>query len=139
LYIFVQSWWALWDLNAVPSWNQLYFTIIVLIPCAMFGATELLLPMGASNETDWRTHFFQVRRWFFAMLMAFTLLATLQSHVLLGVPLTHPYRIMQLLMLAIEIIGLVSANPRIQQWLPALAIVFVMTSQALFRLLPGLT
>jgi preprotein translocase subunit Sec63 len=96
------------------------------------------MPMGATRETDWREHFFQVRPWFFAMLMAFTLLATLQTHILLGVPLTHPYRILQATVLVTEFVGMVSTSPRVQPWLPVLAILSLLAGQVLFRLLPGL-
>ena len=138
VYLYVQVWWALWDLHAVESWNQGYFTLIVLIPCSMFAATELLVPMGTTPDTDWRTHYFKVRRWFFAILIVFTLIATFESRVLLDVPLTHPYRINQLAMLVLQIIGFTNANPRIQPWIPGLSIFCLVTGQSLFRLLPGL-
>ncbi len=44
-YLHIQVWWALWDLTAVETWNQLYFSLIILVPCSLFGATELLLPL----------------------------------------------------------------------------------------------
>jgi hypothetical protein len=137
-YVYVQVWWALWDLNEVTSWNQGYFTLIVLIPCSMFAATELLVPMGTTSETDWRAHFFRVRRWFFAVMILFTLLATFETYLLLGVALTHPYRLMQFGILGLLIVGLVSANPRIHPWLPTLAIASMIVSQVAFRFVPGL-
>jgi hypothetical protein len=137
-YLHVQVWWALWDLNEVAAWNQFYFTLIVLIPCSLFGATELLLPMGATPETNWRTHFFSVRRWFFALMIAFTVIATLETRILLGVPMSHPYRLMQFAILTLLAIGLVSGNQRIQPWLAGGAIGVAVSGQILFRLLPGL-
>jgi hypothetical protein len=137
-YVHVQVWWALWDLNEVASWNQGYFTLIILIPCAMFAATELLVPMGTTSETDWRAHFFRVRRWFFAVMLLFTLLATFETYILLGVALMHPYRIMQVCVIGLHIVGFVSANPRIHPWLPALAIFSLFASQIAFRFVPGL-
>jgi len=59
----------------------------------MFAATELLMPMGTTADTDWRAHYFKVRRWFYAMMIVFTLLATIETRVLLDVPLTHTHRI----------------------------------------------
>ena len=137
VYLYVQVWWALWDLHAVESWNQGYFTFVVLIPCSMFAATELLMPMGTTADTDWRAHYLKVRRWFYAMIIVFTLLATIETRVLLGVPLMHPYRIMQLSMLTLLVVGFTSANQRIQLWIPGLAILNIITGQVLFRLLPG--
>jgi hypothetical protein len=138
-YLHVQSWWALWDLNEVATWNQLYFTMIVLIPCSLFGATELLLPMGATPETDWRTHFFSVRRWFFVLMITFSVMTALWTHILLGVPMSHPYRLTQLAIFTLLAIGLVSGNSRIQPWLAGGTLGALVSGQILFRLLPGLS
>ena len=138
VYLHVQVWWALWDLHVIESWNQGYFTFIVLIPCSMFAATELLVPMGTTADTDWRSHYFKVRRWFYAAMIVFTFLATVETYVLLSVPLTHPYRIMQVVMLTLLAVGFASPNPRVQPWIPGLAIVNLAAGQVIFRLLPGL-
>jgi len=137
VYLYVQVWWALWDLHAVESWNQGFFTFVVLIPCSMFAATELLMPMGTTADTDWRAHYLKVRRWFYALMIVFMILATIETRLLLGVPLMHPYRVMQVSMLALLVVGFTSANQRIQPWIPGLAIFIIITGQLLFRLLPG--
>jgi len=137
-YLHVQAWWALWDLNSTANWNQAYFTYIVLIPCAMFGATELLLPMGTTPETNWREHFFSVRRWFFVMMIVVMLLATMLTWVFADTPLTHPYRINQAFVISTFIIGFVSSRPQIQVWLPVAALGGILFGQLLFRFLPGL-
>lgn len=138
VYLYVQAWWAFWDLNGVATWNQGYFTLLVLIPCIMFGATELLLPMGKTAETNWHAHFFKVRRWFFGMMFMFSSLATLQTFVLLGVPLAHPYRVIQVAILSLHVIGFTVASPRVHRWLPIFAIAIILAGQLLFRLVPGL-
>ena len=104
-YLHIQVWWALWDLTAVGTWNQLYFSLIIAIPCSLFGATELLLPLGSNPDTDWQSHFFSVRKWFIGVICVFTVLATLETYILLNVPLTHPYRIVQLIVLAAAATG----------------------------------
>ena len=137
-YMHIQVWWALWDLHAVAAWNQALFALLVLIPCSLFGSTELLLPMGATPETDWRAHFIAVRRWFFAMMIVLMSLAVAESRVFLGTPLTHPYRIVQTIVITVLVIGFASGKPRIQPWLAAGALGAVLAGQVLFRLLPGL-
>jgi hypothetical protein len=137
-YLYVQNWWAFWDLNELSAWNQFYFTLTLLIPCAMFGATELLLPMGATASTDWRAHFFKVRRWFFTMMLTFAAIAILYTRVLLGVPFTHPYRIMQAIVVTLMLVGLFSPNPRLQPWVAGGLLGPLLVGQTLFRLLPGL-
>jgi hypothetical protein len=138
IYLYIQNWWAFWDLNTVGAWNQAYFILVISIPCAMFAATELLLPMGATADTDWRAHFFSVRRWFFLVMIVFTTVATMESWLLLGVPLTHPYRVMQGTILALLVVGLLSKHPRIQPWIAGGAFGVLLFGQALFRFVPGL-
>jgi len=137
-YLYVQNWWAFWDMNEVTNWNQFYFTLTLLMPCTMFGATELLLPMGATADTDWRGHFLNVRRWFFAMMLTFATIAILYTRVLLGVPFTHPYRIMQAVVVSLMLVGLFSSNPRLQPWIAGCLLGTLLIGQVLFRLLPGL-
>jgi hypothetical protein len=137
-YLYIQNWWAFWDLKAVTDWNQLNFTLIVLLPCAMFGATELLLPMAASPDTDWRAHFLKVRRWFFTMMLAFATLAILESRFMLGVPFTHPYRIMQATVVSLLLVGLFCRSQRLQPWVAGGVLGTLLVGQVLFRMLPGL-
>ena len=135
----IQVWWALWDLTAVETWNQLYFSLIIAIPCSLFGATELLLPLGSSPSTDWQSHFFSVRRWFFGVVCIFTVLATLETHILLNVPLTHPYRIVQATALGMAVTGFLVKSTRLHLWISAIYLGVLLVGQVLFRLYPGLS
>jgi len=138
-YLHIQVWWALWDLTAVGTWNQLYFSLIIAIPCSLFGATELLLPLGSNPDTDWETHFFSVRKWFFGVVCIFTILATLETHILLDVPLTHPYRIVQLTVLVAAATGFLVKSQRSHLWISVIYLGTLLVGQVLFRLQPGLS
>ena len=68
----------------------------------MYAMTELMLPMASSPDIDWLAHFKNVRKWFFDIIIVLAVLGiTLNSYVS-GVPLVHPYRIMQLTILSLE-------------------------------------
>lgn len=137
-YLHIQVWWALWDLKAVEIWNQVNYYYVVSIPCTLFAATELLLPLGSSPETDWQSHFFSVRKWFFGILVFFVIITILESRVLLSTPLTHPYRLFQVVTLSAVVTGLVTKSPRAHVWISATVIFSALAAQALFRLFPGL-
>ena len=92
-YLNIQVWWGYWDMADVAAWTQPTYYIIVLLPCALFAAIELLMPIGAGAETDWEKHYFSIRPWFFGVLITFQTVATLASYIISDVPLTHPYRI----------------------------------------------
>ncbi len=61
-YLHIQVWWALWDLTAVGAWNQLFYYLLIAVPCSLFAATELLLPLGSSADTDIDIRFTKVHR-----------------------------------------------------------------------------
>lgn len=134
----IQTWWAFWDLSSVPEWNQLYFFLLVLIPCSLFAATELLLPMNSSAETDWASHFWSVRRWLLATFSLFAALSILETRIFLDFPLAHPYRIFQGTILTLTLLGQFSTHKRVQFWIITAIILTLFLGQVAYRLLPGL-
>ena len=137
-YLHIQVWWALWDVKAVETWNQVSYYYLVAIPCALFAITELLLPLGSGPETDWKSHFFSVRKWFFGILVFFIIISILESRVLLSTPLAHPYRLFQVVTLTAVVTGLMTKSPRAHVWISITFILSSLAGQALFRLFPGL-
>jgi len=138
-YLYLQVWWALWDLNAVGDWNQFYFYLLVAIPCSLFAATELLLPLASSANTDWQSHFFSVQKWFFGVFFVFSVIAFLETYVFLNVSLTHPYRVMQVALAAIVVTGFFVKNAKTHVWLSVIYLCGLLVGQILYRLLPGLS
>lgn len=138
-YLYLQVWWALWDLNTVDVWNQFYFYLLVAIPCSLFAATELLLPLASSAKTDWQSHFFSVQKWFFGALFVFSVLATLETYVFLDVSLTHPYRLVQVPLAAIVVVGFFAKSAKTHIWLSVIYLCGLLIGQAVFRFLPGLS
>jgi hypothetical protein len=134
----LQVWWALWDLKQVQQWTQVSFTLVCLIPCTLFGMTELLLPMASTPESQWEEHFLSVRRWFFRLFVVFVALAVFETWFIMGVPIAHPYRLVQFTELGLGVIGLSTANLRVHRWIVFGGITVLIVGQALFRLLPGL-
>jgi hypothetical protein len=134
----VQVWWALWDLNVVPEWNFVYFLLLISVPSGLFASTELLFPMATTAETNWNTHYESVRKWFLSVLALWTVLAMLETRIFIGVPLTHPYRIMQLSILSLIIAGIFLPGRRAQMWIAGGLLCLLVAGQLVFRLLPGL-
>jgi hypothetical protein len=130
----VQFWWALWDTRGIPAWNQLSFLGVLLIPCAFFAVVEILFPSHKAGQTDWREHYFSVRPWFHGTYLTYHLLGIGLTWVLVGVPLTHPYRIAQGLCAAAHVVGLLTARKGVIFWLPIAYLVVLTGSQAYFRL-----
>jgi hypothetical protein len=139
VFLYLQNWWAFWDLAAVEDWNIIKFLFIALYVCTMYGMTELILPMASSPDTNWLAHFNSIRKWLFGMLCALAVLAILLNWYISGVPLVHPYRIMQLTVLALGVIGWITPNIVVHRWIAGLLFLVLFGGQVLFRLLPGLS
>jgi hypothetical protein len=139
VFLYLQNWWAFWDMTTVVDWNILKFLFISLYVCTVYAMTELMLPMNSPPKTDWLAHFNSVRKWFFGMTIVLAMLGILLSWYITGVPLVHPYRIMQLIILSLAFVGWFTPNLAVHRWIAALFLVVLFTGQVLFRLMPGLS
>jgi hypothetical protein len=134
----VQTWWALWDLSVVPEWNFVFFLLLISLPSVLFATTELLFPMATTAETDWKAHYESVRTWFLSVLAVFAILGSVETRIFIGVPLTHPYRIVQVSILSLIVAGIFLPGRRAQTWIAGSMLFLLVASQFAFRLLPGL-
>lgn len=139
VFLYLQNWWAFWDMEVVVDWTILKFLFISLYVCTIYAMTELMLPMTSAPGMDWRSHFNSIRKWFFGMTIVLAMLGIMLSWYITAVPLIHPYRIMQLIILALAIVGWFTPNLTVHRWIAALFIVVLFTGQILFRLFPGLS
>ena len=137
--LYLQNWWAFWDMAAVGEWNFLKFLFISLYVCVMYAMTELMLPMASTPGTDWPAHFSSIRKWFFGMVVALVVLGISLNVFISGVPLLHPYRIMQLTILFLGIAGWLTPSLAAHRWIAALFLLVLFTGQILYRLMPGLS
>jgi hypothetical protein len=138
VFLYLQTWWAFWDLGAIGVWNIIQFLFVTLYVCTMYAMTELLLPIAATPETDWLAHFNSVRRWFFGMVVVLAVFGILLTWYLLGVPLVHPYRIIQLSIFSLGIVGWLTPSLVAHRLIAVLVILVLFSGQALFRLWPHL-
>ena len=135
LYL-LQTWWALWDLNSVVTWNQFAFFFVLLGPGLLYVAATVLIPRAASPPASWSAHFFQVRRPFLATILTFFLWGVAVMWLLRDLSLLHPYRATQATALCLVLAGLFMENRRYHSLLPFLLIAWLIVSQGAFRLWP---
>lgn len=136
-YIAIQNWWALWDLNDLTRWDQGRYLFLVMLPCLLYGAIELLLPFNVPADMDWRSHFYSVRPWLFGVLSVYVVFAALQSWLLNDASLLHPYRVAQGGALLVALLGWATSRPAVHLWLPWVYIALVGGGNLLYRLAPA--
>jgi hypothetical protein len=119
-WILIQNWWAFWDLKDI-AWNLGYFSLWVTYVSALYLT---VLALTKTNS---------------AGLFGFVvILAVLLTWITLDASLLHPYRYMQYTSIAIFALLFASKRKRLHEVLSILVITFVILSQVIFRLQPGL-
>lgn len=137
--LYLQNWWAFWDMSAVEDWNLIKFLFLAVYVCTLYAMTELMLPIASTQDTDWLGHFNSIRKWFFGMLIVLVVLGITLNWYISDIPLVHPYRITQLAVLFLGAIGWATPNMAAQRWVVVLLYLVLFGGQMVFRLLPGLS
>lgn len=135
-WIFVQNWWAFWDLKDV-AWNLGYFSLWVTYVSALY-LTVLALTKTDSAEVSWEEVYFSRTRRFFGFFGFVVILAVLITWIMLDASLLHPYRYTQYASIAILALLFTSKRKRLHEVLSILFMTIVTLSQVIFRLQPGL-
>ncbi len=87
LFVMMQAWWSLWDLNEQPEWTfPQYLTLAVpfLILALM---AYILTPNFDDPDEDVKQHYFDTSRWFFALGAVYLGAWAFYSYVIIGTPI----------------------------------------------------
>lgn len=135
-WLHVQNWWGLWELRKL-SFNVIIYSAMIVYVSLLYLCT-VALTNRASNDTPWKEHFFDQRRWFFGVLILTILVAIFSTRLFLGASLLHPYRIVQFSLLGLAILALVSDSENVQKGSSALFFVLMAFGISAFRFLPDM-
>jgi len=112
--LILQSWWAYWDLRDITDWSFLRYLSVFFYPLFFSFIASVLIPMNRDAEHDWRASFFNKRVWFFSAMLISSFIAILHTWLVMGSPLFHPYRIFQLALIFVLLVGLIGKTSRTQ-------------------------
>lgn len=122
----VQAWWTMFGYRHIEDWTFIVFSVVLLQTIATYLVAALALPDARGDAAvDLRRHYYEHRRWFFAMLLAIVLVSLLKSLVVDGklpdpVDLTfHGFFVL------LSLSGIVIAAPRYHEALAALGILLM--------------
>lgn len=93
------------------EWTFARFVGMLAIPGTMYFITAMLIPDDSNGVESWQEHYFRRRLQLFSGILGWGVLTFFNTTVVLGMPLTHPTRAVQLGMMMIGISGLSSARP----------------------------
>jgi hypothetical protein len=134
LVLHVVIWWSGWAFRDA-SWNLGYFSLVLSAPGLLFVASNALVP--SDQSVSLRELFIARRRLFFAARGLLVLVSFAATHLLLGIPLVAPERLVGLLILAICVVGFASPSYRVQICIAILALLVEVGVVGYLRLEPG--
>ena len=131
--LILQSWWAYWDLRDIKDWSFLKYLSVFFYPLFFSFVASVLIPMNRDAEHDWRASFFNKRVWFFWAMLVSSIIAILHTWLVMESPLFHPYRIFQLTLIFILLVGLIGKSPRTQAFVVVSYVVVELAANIIAR------
>ncbi len=127
-------WWSMWGLKSTANWNFLAFVLVVLGPTLLYLQMATLVPRDLSGVSNWRAHFYRVRRRFFMANIGLALTGPLQILAMGNLAQGVPLLLGASGEIILSLIAMRSRNHRVQAIVVALvATGFALLSLLLFR------
>lgn len=107
-----QYWWIGWALASVESWTYAKFLLYLIPPAVLYSLARALGSPDPNSVESFFDHFQQVHRRFFGLLATYMLVIILVGWLLGGLPLLHPSRILDPVLVIAASSGALISNPR---------------------------
>jgi hypothetical protein len=105
--------WAGWVYRDVESWNFIDFLVLIAGPGIVFLQAHALVTAHPDTVTDWRSHYWSIRRFFFAANVVMLAINFGTIHIISDVAFPSPETVPLTLTMGLSILGVVSANERV--------------------------
>jgi hypothetical protein len=112
LLLITLSFWSFWSLRDV-NWTFRGFTTALTIPGLLYYCAAVLVPENPEGVPSWRDHWSAAHRRWFGGFALWGIAAATSASVNLGMPLTHPARIIHASALIFGVSGAMIAKPRL--------------------------
>ena len=124
LFALILVFWSFWSFRDV-QWNLFRFLSLLAGPGLLYFLACTLVPDSPSSVTSWRDHFFSIRRPYFLGVCLWFVLLSINTTMMLDLPLLHPARAVHLAILGMGVIGATTSNPVVHTIMPVGGMVVV--------------
>jgi hypothetical protein len=135
LFALVLVFWSFWSFHDL-QWNLFRFLSLLTGPGLLYFLACTLVPDSPSSVTSWRDHFFSIRRTYFLGLCLWFVPLSINTTMLLDLPLLHPARAVHLGILSMGVIGATTSSPVVHTIMAIGGMVVVLFAAAVL-FLPG--
>ena len=125
--------WAFWSFREV-AWNYPLFMSALLGPVTVYYLACTLVPDSPSSVASWRAHYYPVRKRYFLGICAWSVVLSLNTALLVGLPLLHPLRAVHAAMLGVGVVGARFDNASVHASIVIVGLVLVACTSILFFL-----
>lgn len=127
-------WWSMWGLKSTADWNFLAFVLVVLGPTLLYLQMATLVPRHLAADSNWRAHFYRVRRRFFLANIGLALIGPLQMLAMGNLAQGVPMLLGSSGEIALSLIAMRTRKHRVQVVIAGLVVTgFLLWSLLLFR------
>ncbi len=137
LFWILQGWWALWDLRTETDWTFIKYLSMFPFPLLLFVVGSILVPSDRPGTTDWKLHFDEKRTWFFSAMIVLGIESVMTPLLVFDAPLVATFRIFQIAMIALTVIGLVGKSERLHGVIAIVYLLLFAVGNYVGRLQPG--
>ena len=130
LFAILLLFWSFWAFREV-EWNLLRFTGLLAGPGLVYFLACSMIPDDPSAVDDWGSYYFRVRKRYFIGWCVWSILQTANLTFLVGLPMFHANRLVQVAMLVTGIAGSTTDKVRVHQaiavgvWIAAIVAAFL--------------
>jgi hypothetical protein len=135
LFALILVFWGFWSFRDI-QWNLFRFLSLLTGPGLLYFLACTLVPDSPSAVTSWKDHFLSIRRPYFLGLSLWVVPLSINTTMLLDVPLLHPARAVHLAILSMGVIGATTSNP-VAHTIMAIGGMVVVVFAAAVVFLPG--
>jgi hypothetical protein len=119
-----------WPYHSV-EWTTLKIMVALAIPGSLFAYCSILVPPDPAEVTDWKEYFFSVRVPLFATAALFQVMVITSGQFSLDISPLHISQLSSYFYIALYLVGLCTAKPRVHLALPIIFFVAIVVEAAL--------
>src|SRR5262245_45362955 len=132
LVIHIQTWWSMFGLRFVKTWDFVSFSLTLAQPILLFFLSALVLPDFDRDEArDLRANYFVHVRWFFGIFIALLLVSLARTYAVSGRLPQEADFVFHLIFLTATASATIFQNETYHKVIAALAAVAILTYVAL--------
>ncbi len=90
LFVMMQVWWSLWDLNEQDGWTFPQYLALVFPFLTLALMAYILTPNLDDPDEDIKKHYFETSGWFFSLGAIYLSAWAFYSYVIIGTPINEP-------------------------------------------------